>query len=569
MQSFGVVPSLKRNRVLANVDENQLYGGTHDDDNESEGEDSHVRASGSRFAKRFRSSDEIGAGNCSQLSPPRQEFKRTTALSSGSEGQQRVGKLKATFKPFVEVPIYTELPVYLGKSANLGTENLKRIPAKQVRILAQATTAMQGSNTHGTRKQPGKFLVKAKTLGINPCSVSQETTDAKVTQSPHFCTSTSSVAAASGGPSNGVAAGENWILLLQQQCEIELDHGDILFLHTDGQYGFRLVLDSYATRDCAVTHNSTAATQCTTPMRHSRSPSSSNTITLSPPCTVLGRFQRRRIETRRVGAPSPGISSSSETRVRSRFFSPQTQTTVPTSPETNEDYHAKACGDRSTMSPSSQDGEDSTSFEASPERILDRYKYTPSGPSDKKHQQSSRNVDICSICQAKDDCEQGELPCKHSFCFECIYSWAKISNTCCLCKSSFVEINKISRDGHHTGTVQVEPRQNSFQEEEEVVEFAEGCMVCDGQDREDQLLLCDSCDAAYHTFCLDPVIVEIPEGDWYCPPCADEIQRRRCRENARREREAERIRQQEEALERLRRRRRTNQLVVLDSDDED
>src|SRR6195952_2946866 len=33
------------------------------------------------------------------------------------------------------------------------------------------------------------------------------------------------------------------------------------------------------------------------------------------------------------------------------------------------------------------------------------------------------------------------------------------------------------------------------------------------------MLLCDSCDAGYHTFCLDPPIKAPPDSDWHCPRC--------------------------------------------------
>lgn len=45
------------------------------------------------------------------------------------------------------------------------------------------------------------------------------------------------------------------------------------------------------------------------------------------------------------------------------------------------------------------------------------------------------------------------------------------------------------------------------------------CKVC-GVDRDDDsVLLCDKCDAEYHTYCLDPPLARIPEGNWYCPLC--------------------------------------------------
>ena len=34
------------------------------------------------------------------------------------------------------------------------------------------------------------------------------------------------------------------------------------------------------------------------------------------------------------------------------------------------------------------------------------------------------------------------------------------------------------------------------------------------------MLLCDGCDHGFHTDCLDPPMVDIPEGDWFCPSCA-------------------------------------------------
>lgn len=47
-------------------------------------------------------------------------------------------------------------------------------------------------------------------------------------------------------------------------------------------------------------------------------------------------------------------------------------------------------------------------------------------------------------------------------------------------------------------------------------EHQEFCRVCkDGG----ELLCCDSCPSAYHTFCLNPPLYEIPDGDWKCPRC--------------------------------------------------
>jgi len=45
------------------------------------------------------------------------------------------------------------------------------------------------------------------------------------------------------------------------------------------------------------------------------------------------------------------------------------------------------------------------------------------------------------------------------------------------------------------------------------------CQNCGKGDAEEQMLLCDGCDDSYHTFCLMPPLLEIPQGDWRCPKC--------------------------------------------------
>ena len=35
------------------------------------------------------------------------------------------------------------------------------------------------------------------------------------------------------------------------------------------------------------------------------------------------------------------------------------------------------------------------------------------------------------------------------------------------------------------------------------------------------MLLCDGCDKGFHTYCVDPPIEVIPEGDWFCPECEE------------------------------------------------
>ena len=45
------------------------------------------------------------------------------------------------------------------------------------------------------------------------------------------------------------------------------------------------------------------------------------------------------------------------------------------------------------------------------------------------------------------------------------------------------------------------------------------CLFNDCVNFNSQILLCDKCDAAYHTACLRPPLLTVPQGDWFCPFC--------------------------------------------------
>uniref|UniRef100_A0A3B4TY93 Remodeling and spacing factor 1b, tandem duplicate 1 n=1 Tax=Seriola dumerili TaxID=41447 RepID=A0A3B4TY93_SERDU len=61
------------------------------------------------------------------------------------------------------------------------------------------------------------------------------------------------------------------------------------------------------------------------------------------------------------------------------------------------------------------------------------------------------------------------------------------------------------------------------EEEEEVVKVVQKKPREKKADQEGQtkpkILLCDSCDSGYHTACLRPPLMIIPDGEWFCPPC--------------------------------------------------
>lgn len=50
------------------------------------------------------------------------------------------------------------------------------------------------------------------------------------------------------------------------------------------------------------------------------------------------------------------------------------------------------------------------------------------------------------------------------------------------------------------------------------------CRLCSG---EGELLMCDGCPASYHLRCVG--LRAAPEGDWFCPGCAQQRQREQAR----------------------------------------
>lgn len=48
---------------------------------------------------------------------------------------------------------------------------------------------------------------------------------------------------------------------------------------------------------------------------------------------------------------------------------------------------------------------------------------------------------------------------------------------------------------------------------------SEICVICNKEENDDQILLCDKCDEPSHMYCADPALKEIPDGEWFCLKC--------------------------------------------------
>ncbi|RCI16275.1 hypothetical protein L249_2175 [Ophiocordyceps polyrhachis-furcata BCC 54312] len=118
--------------------------------------------------------------------------------------------------------------------------------------------------------------------------------------------------------------------------------------------------------------------------------------------------------------------------------------------------------------------------------------------------------------------------CEHIIHDACIRSWAQKTNTCPICRNPFHCVRVYNGvDGTVLSTYNVQDRKQVAefdvqqwlsQNPDDDEEPSNPCPICNSADREDVLLLCDSCDAAYHTHCIG--LDYVPEGDWYCMECS-------------------------------------------------
>ena len=85
-------------------------------------------------------------------------------------------------------------------------------------------------------------------------------------------------------------------------------------------------------------------------------------------------------------------------------------------------------------------------------------------------------------------------------------------------KETSEKLVKLDKDqGERDNQKQVAKSPSKLHDIMEILSTA--CEVCKSKDDEDSMLLCDGCDKGYHTYCVNPPIEVVPEGDWFCPEC--------------------------------------------------
>ncbi|KAK8040888.1 hypothetical protein PG994_013895 [Apiospora phragmitis] len=155
---------------------------------------------------------------------------------------------------------------------------------------------------------------------------------------------------------------------------------------------------------------------------------------------------------------------------------------------------------------------------------------------------------------ADEDSKIAEIEiCGHVLHDVCLRQWTGKANSCPICRQTFNSVVVYDRvGGKSIPPALINPKSlwnpitNEFAtgnkldsyavaDKKQIAEFdapawlaenpepeepAQPCPICNRSDQEDILLLCDSCDAPYHTHCIG--LDHIPRGHWFCMECADE-----------------------------------------------
>lgn len=134
----------------------------------------------------------------------------------------------------------------------------------------------------------------------------------------------------------------------------------------------------------------------------------------------------------------------------------------------------------------------------------------------------------CGICfdDVSDDMRGYLSKCDHCFHYDCILKWASVTNLCPACKQDF---RSVARKNEKGKTVHLESVKKTIQTHEEDEEEDRAqlvslsmrtyCSICGGDDRPDDLLLCNAqdCSTACHIDCIG--LTSVPPTIWFCSVC--------------------------------------------------
>ncbi|GFQ67552.1 PHD and RING finger domain-containing protein 1 [Trichonephila clavata] len=126
---------------------------------------------------------------------------------------------------------------------------------------------------------------------------------------------------------------------------------------------------------------------------------------------------------------------------------------------------------------------------------------------------------ICPICfeSFKENRKAYTDVCDHVFCFSCLDKWLKMESCCPIDRK---RIRKFI-----SGDEIIKVKSRKRRRSKTLYDVSVFCEICNDSKQNDTVILCDSCDLAYHMVCLDPPLKSVPSGHWYCALCKDVAKR--------------------------------------------
>lgn len=118
--------------------------------------------------------------------------------------------------------------------------------------------------------------------------------------------------------------------------------------------------------------------------------------------------------------------------------------------------------------------------------------------------------------------------CGHILHDACLREWTGKANSCPICRQAFHLVHVYDKvGGTLLSSYKVEDKkqvaefdpQAWLDENPEEEDEVRPCPICNNADHEEVLLLCDSCDAPYHTYCVG--LDSVPRGHWFCLECSE------------------------------------------------
>ncbi|XP_062119114.1 PHD finger protein EHD3-like [Humulus lupulus] len=116
------------------------------------------------------------------------------------------------------------------------------------------------------------------------------------------------------------------------------------------------------------------------------------------------------------------------------------------------------------------------------------------GTCEEKESKKSERIERCKICES--EIREGEKVklCDHQFCP------FKLYHARCLTKK---QLKSYGTTGWYWPSC-----------------LSRSCLT---NKDDDDIIICDACDCAYHIYCLKPELTSFPEGQWFCRSCADKL----------------------------------------------